>query len=498
MVEGLGASYLSFGVNAAIRLVVTPFYLARLGAELMGFQSFIRETINYLQVMDLGLGTGLTAIVAKDLQPGAEDSERDAVWRKLRAGGQLQLLLSAIAVLLSVLLACFIEVVAQGLPPEFVGMARVCTVLFGLTFALYLSSRVYKSLLIGKQLISANAVFSLLSAILGAAVGVVLVAQGWLLYGLAVASVLSASFYFVQVRWRSRRLGFQLRLLRGPVELEAMRELAGLSAWVLLASAGGLLSLHSARLVLGVTPSQGLAVVNTYALLVAVPTMIRLQANRISVIVRPGLTQLAHSQDGEERARLVGRLMVKVAALLGAIGFVGIWIVNGAFVQRWVGPEYYAGDEANFLAAVLFGLSVGTFSFKVLMEVRFDYRRRGIGFFLAGVVTVVMSVALAPRYGLEGVLFAGIIGELVTTLAWFAPTGLRWLTKADRLVRGSVSLFSVPIAVAALGVVAVRFLGPISATWPTILGTSIAIAGSAGFVGLLWLQSDLRRYFRWG
>ena len=493
-VEGLGGSYLSFVVNGAIRLVVTPFYLARLGPELMGFQSFIRETINYFQVMDLGIGTGLTAIVAKDFQPGSDISDREAVRLKLRAGAQLQLLLAVFAVVLSVVLASSLRFLAQGLPKEYLGMARVCTIAFGLTFAVYLGSRAYKSFLVGMQLIGQNALFSMISASLGAGIGVALVAQGWSLYGLAAASLFGAGFYLVQVRWRSQRLGMRLGVLERPLELAAMRDLAGLSAWVLLASAGALMSLHSARLILGIVPSQGMSVVNMYALLVTAPSLIRIQANRISVTVRPGLTQLAHSESGEDRAKQVGRLLVRVSALLGASAFLGIWLVNGAFVERWVGPEYYAGDLANLLVAILYGLSVSLFSFKVLMEVKFDYRRRGMGFFAAGILTAALSFVLVPFYGIEGVLVAAIVGEVVTGLAWFIPLGMRWLTRPGHSLRTLGSLISAPLVIVLAGALAAAMLGPVPSSWPGIIGASTGILVTTGSLGALWLRSDVREY----
>ncbi len=494
VVEGLSGSYLSFAVNAGLRLLVTPFYLSRLGAELMGFQSFIRETINYFQLMDVGIGTGLTAIVAKDFQPDGTDAEREEVRKKLRAGGQLQFLLALIAFVLSLLLAAGLELLAQGLPAEHLKMARICAIVFGLTFAVQLGSRAYKSFLVGTQQIGVNAVLNMFSALLGAGIGVVLVAKGWSLYGLAVASMVAAGFYFVQVRWRSRRLGMRLSILERPLEVRAMRDIAGLSGWILVASAGGLLSLHSARLILGILPAQGMTTVNMYALLMAAPSLIRIQANRVSVIVRPGLTQLAHGGDGERRARRVARLLVRISALLGAMAFLGVWQINGAFVIRWVGGQYYAGDGANLLAAVLTGLSVALFSFRVLMEVRFDYRKRGLGFLGAGIITVVLSLLLAPSQGIQGVLVAAILGELVVGALWFVPTGVRWIGETDHPLSTIGSMFWVPVAVLSIGVVVASRLEPVVATWPSIFLATVAILGTFGLVGSWWMWSDLREY----
>jgi hypothetical protein len=256
------------------------------------------------------------------------------------------------------------------------------------------------------------------------------------------------------------------------------------------------MSLNSARIILGMTPSQGMDSVNRLALLLAVPSIIRLQANRISVVVRPGLTQLANSEGGTDRAQRVSRLLVKVTGLLGAIAFAGVLLVNGPFVVRWVGSEFFAGDLENMLAATLVGLSIWVFGFKVLMEVRFAFKQRGIGFMIGGVVTVVASVALVADYGVAGALAAAILGEIVASAIWFVPSNMQWLLRRGARVRDAMSLVWLPVALVILSAVCAVKLSPIPASWGWIVVSSFLILIATGGSGLLWLGSDLSLYLR--
>jgi len=499
VVHGLTATYASFVVKAGTKLLVTPFYLAVLGPELMGFKSFIGETMAYFDLFDFGVGTGLTAIVAKDLQSGVSEDKKALVERQLRGGAQIQLLLAAVVILMTVLLAVFLDRFAQGLPRQYWTMARICTLLFGLNFAVYLSSRVYKSILVGKQLIAQNTLFSVAAGFFGTVVGVTLVWFGWSLYGVVIGVLCTALWFFVQSRIRVARMGIRLRPFRPPFEKRSLVKLAPLSGWILLASVGGLLSFNSARIILGVMPSQGMEAVNRYSLLLAVPVMIRLQANRIAVTVRPGLTQLVHSGGGEARGVEVARLLVKITGLLGAGAFVGILLVNGAFVTRWVGAEYYAGDTANLLLAALIGLSIWTFAFKVIAEIRFDFRRRGIGFFATGLITAAGSILLAPRYGISGVLAAAIVGECVASTIWFVPWGIRWVRWASRNPwADGGGLILVPALVVLAGFSLERwgsFVPPPS--WPGVLWTTAAVTVGLATAGVIWLRKDLACYLAW-
>ncbi|MEW6365166.1 MAG: hypothetical protein AB1714_11080 [Acidobacteriota bacterium] len=496
VVEGLGANCIKFAVNAAIRLLATPFYLARLGRELLGFNSFVRETLNYLQLMQLGLGPSVAAIVAKELQPGASEEQRQAVRRKARAGGQAQQVLALLALLLSVGLSLFVERLAQGLPRDALFMAKVCTVAFGVELALYLSSGVFSGLLVGRQLIGQNTLYASASAFLSAAVGVSLVALGWSLYGLAAAAIFSGAFLFLQLRWRALRAGITLDLLRGPVEWQAMGEVISLSGWMAMATVGALLSFQSSRVILGMIPGMGMSAVNQFSLLVAVPTLLRGQASQIAVQLRPGLTQLVH-RGADERSKAVARLLLRVMGMTSAVAFVGTWYLNGPFVTRWVGAEYYAGEKANLLVATLTAGAIWLFGFTVLLEVRFQFQRRGAILLAAGLVTVILSVLLAPTWGIQGVLAAAIAGELLVALPFAAAPSLAWLSPGNGMLSTAFSLVSVPCLMLSAAWGLSRLGIPRPESWADLVLGGAAIAGGGAVLGTAWLGRDLWRYRPW-
>ncbi len=89
VLEALGMNYVSMAIRTLIKFFLTPFLLTYLGPELMGFRSFVRGYLNYFQLTDLGVKGAISALVAKDFQPGAPLRRR--LLRTLRAGGQIQL-----------------------------------------------------------------------------------------------------------------------------------------------------------------------------------------------------------------------------------------------------------------------------------------------------------------------------------------------------------------------------------------------------------------------
>jgi O-antigen/teichoic acid export membrane protein len=496
LIEAVGVGYIVTVIKTPVRLLVTPFYLERLGKELLGFSSFIRETTDYLKLVDLGIPTALAAVVAKDLQPGCTQGEHLMVVRMLRAGAQMQSLVALLGVVAVVAFSYWLEYFAKGIPPEFLIMAKIVAIAEGVCWAQRFFSGVYSAVLIGQQRIAQNIAYDTCSWAIATLVGVVLVYFGYSLYGLCIASLVSTFFFFFQVRRRARKLGVVLQAVRPPIEWSLMRSLLRLSGWVFLAMIGGMLSYQTSRFVLGITPTLGMEAVNQYSLLVAVPLAIRAQANAIVTMARPGLTQLAHAANEEDaqRAKKVGFLLLRVIGLYAGATFVIIWAANGPFVTRWVGGEHYAGDLANFLVAVLAAVTVWTFGFKALLMVRFQFRRRGVALFAAGLVSLVVAVSLVRSVGLPGVLIGVIAGEILVAAPLVIPPVLSWFADDMRSIRLLWSVVWVPLLMVGVGLVGWTAVDWQPSTWLTIGCSVLAIGGYCAAVGFWWIWRDIRPY----
>jgi O-antigen/teichoic acid export membrane protein len=460
----------------------------------MGLRSFVTQALNYLQFTDLVGKTSMAAIVAKELQPDCSPQEKERIVKILRAGGQIQQLFAFVAFCLTVVLALKLGSFSQGLSLENLTMGQWCTVLFGLHFSLYLASGVYSGILTGKQLVGQTSLYNSIGNVIATCIGVYLVYIGWSLYGVATASVVSAVYIFIQYRWRTAKMGIRLYLFRGPIERDSMPRLLRLSGWILLASIGALLSFHSPHIVLGITPGLGMTSVNKFALLIAVPILLREQANRLSVILRPGLTQLYHSGVESTKIYNLALLLVRSTGIMAATAFVGILLINGSFVVRWVGAVYYAGDLANLMVAVLTALSIWTFGFKVLLEVRFDYRRRGVTLFSSGLVSVILALVLVRRFGLSGVLIAGMLAETLIILPFVVSRIISWLFRSQSWIGGVMKISWVPSLLILSGVLLSWKVSYRPSSWPAVILATLLIGSVCLFIGGIWLWPDLRHY----
>lgn len=494
VIEALGANYLSFAITALIKLFITPFFLGYLGPELMGFKSFIRELLCYFQLTGFGVKPGIAAIVSKEFQQGSSMHQEESLIKIIRAGGQFQQMIALIALLFSGALAVWLGFFSYGLSGENLAISRWCTIIYGLCLSLSISSGVYSGILTGSQLIAQSTLYNLFGNALTACIGALLVYVGWSLYGVASASLVSAAFVFFQLRWRTTKLGIRLRLFQPPLERDSMPRLFKLSGWIFLAFLGGLLSTQSSQIILGITPGLGMSAVNQFMLLVAVPYMLRHQTNRFSVILRPGLIQLYHSGVEPERMRRLASLVVRLTGVMAATSFVGIFLINGWFVMRWVGTQYYAGDQCNVLVAILIGLTIWTFGFKVLLEVRFKYRRRGLTFFASGLLTAGLALVLARRLGLPGVIIAGIISETLIIFPFIVYRVLSWLFYGKSWIRELIYISWLPLLLITLGILVRSNMTYQPSSWMEVIMSAFLVGSICMIAGGIWLWSDLRRY----
>jgi len=132
-----------------------------------------------------------------------------------------------------------------------------------------------------------------------------------------------------------------------------------------------------------------------------------------------GLAQLA--AEGQAR-RLRDALVVMVRVYLALAGSVACVIiaVNPAFVSQWVGPDMFAGPVANVLIATLaIAMSFGH-AIAVIPSVLGRRLAIGIATMVCGVLHLGLAWTLGWRFGVAGVVGAGVIshGVVFSALAW--------------------------------------------------------------------------------
>jgi O-antigen/teichoic acid export membrane protein len=196
-----------------------------------------------------------------------------------------------------------------------------------------------------------------------------------------------------------------------------------------------------------------------------------------------GLAQLsAEKQSQRLREALV--VMVRVyLALAGAVACV-IVAVNPAFVRQWVGADMFAGQVSNTLIASLaIAMSFGH-AVAVIPSVLGRRLAIGVATMVCGVLHLGLAWILGSRFGVAGVVGAGVIshGLVFSALAWKPFAQATGTTEFSLLsdVLAPWALRMGPMAILAVAVQ--QFVG----TPP--LAVTIAIGALVGAAVLLYMR----------
>jgi O-antigen/teichoic acid export membrane protein len=411
----------SWGVlagNIAYGLFVTPLIVGSLAPVRYGLWSFLNGLFAYSELLYFGLGSALVKFVAESHARGDRGRVNRLGSVVVTIYGTLGVLSLAVAVAISGLLP---RLIAGSLPIDVERSASIACVLLGVRLLTVFVGSAFSGLLAGHDR------FDVVNAVHAAALGARWVAVPLLLpsagdplvmlagitvavgIGEAVALAVLAYRFVPQLDVRPvRPAGPELALLYG----------FGLQSFFILLSAK--INSYTDTTVIGVM--LGAASVAFYALPLQLLEYGRMAIGGFAGVFLPRLTALATRGDRDG----LGAELVRASriAFFLAAWIVGTLVALGpAFLSLWIGPEF--GPPARW---VLIWLGVATGLHVLISTVPLAFyqalhllARPAIVFFVEAIANLVLSVVLAPRYGIAGVAFGTALPVPFISFALLPP-----------------------------------------------------------------------------
>ncbi len=471
-----------------IGLVLTPFLITSLGAERYGLWAVLGSVAGYFGLLDLGLGATFVRFLAEYAARG----ERRQVRQVMTIGFSFYLLLGA----LLWPMACWLAPVVVGflkLSPELGTLASQLFLLIYLYFFASSACGIFGALLSALGRMRVTSFVGLASQLVYSGTVVLLIQQGWGLHGVITA-------LYVQLIANAAVLALICRLYYGPLwtkpwhlDKALIRRLLTFGGWLQLNNLSGTVNQESDRFFIAgfvsvaqVTPYE---IANRLALLAKTLPMSFLGAL---------LPKAASLQDPKALNDLYVRGSRYLAvATLGLAGFI-VGIAN-LLVLVWMGREF--PGVPLIIGALVLTYAIHNLTGVATTVLRASGTPRYEAYYsIAGAsINLVVTFALAPRYGLLGILTGTAVGSILGSLymlwlfhrlrklAWWPTVGW-WLCRLSLCVAVAGS------AVGALGAsIPTELLVQRSIGLPILLGLGILYAGM--LFGLLsvarfWLPED--------
>lgn len=441
-------SYVRIGFAIAVGLWLVPYTLHRVGATNYGYWLASGELLAYAALSEFGVLTTLPWLIAEADGRG----DRDRIRSLLLNGGAAALLSAAACLLLSVILWFWLPVIVHMGPAQRSAvLGPVLIVAVGGVLATPL--RVFAGLLSGLQDVRFTGLVDLVSVVLNTVLTVILLRRGYGLYALAIANALPPLVVGLWNLLRARAIAPDV--LRGwhRPEWQGIRALfgEGLGTWL-----GGwgwrLISATDGLVLAALGDPRGvaaLAVTNKLAQALTQVSWVPCDSGLV------GLAHLAAEQQGRRVREAITVLMRVYLALSGSVACI-IIAANPAFVAKWVGANLYAGGTANALIAVVVIAMTFGHALAVVPSVLGQRIQIGYATLWSGALHVVMAFGLGFRFGIVGVLAAGVLshGVVFAMLAWRPfgrATGMRETALLADVLR-PWALRMVPLAALAFAV----------------------------------------------
>lgn len=172
-----------------------------------------------------------------------------------------------------------------------------------------------------------------------------------------------------------------------------------------------------------------------------------------------------------------------------------LWILFNPFITLWVGKDFLLGDSIVLLIVLNFimeGYQNISITFKDACGLFWQGKYRPVA---TAILNIVISLILAPRLGIAGVLLGTIISRLVTTW-WFEP----WMVYKYAFNMSSKKyfiryLFAITAVILIAGLIQIMSIPMSESTWLNLLIKAVfCISIPNGVFFLIFRTSDEFKY----
>lgn len=456
------------GARLIAGLLLTPFMIRELGVALYGAWVMIQQALGWVSLTDMRpMGTlKFTLGVEQHIADGARKR------RQVGAAVRLWVLTLPLTITAGTLMAVFAPDLLS-LPSEATDAVRaaVAIAIIGL-----LTDRVVglpASVLRGVNLDFKGAVPGTLVILGGAGLTAAALRAGLGLAGVATAAVvttlIASAVRLVVARRHVDWLGVEK-----PTRAE-FRKFYRLSIWLMAGGLSTLLFLSSDLLIIGLIIGPAAAAV--YA---TTGIALRIIAEPLTQLLTSGNAGLAGLCGREEWERVAAIRRELWLAALGSMTVAGVTVIlmNGPFLDRWIGDGMHAGVGVT-ATLVLLAIQVQLVRVEcVIADAMMLVREKTLHLLIAGVLGAVIGALLTPGFSLGGMAAGTVLGRMWALLA--LPRSMRirlgetW--PADNRV---IVVSGVLLLAATWGAQHMPAL-----SWP---GLVIASAAATAVAALLWI-----------
>ncbi|MBW4697673.1 MAG: oligosaccharide flippase family protein [Aphanocapsa lilacina HA4352-LM1] len=471
-----------------IGLALAPYAIGILGSEAYGLWAVLSSAVAYIALLDLGLGTACIQAVATYTARGELARVRQVITAGVLFFVLAGLVLSPLAVACAPVLMGWLKLS----PALVMEGSRLFVLVYVCAFAASVAS-VLAALLAGLEKMRIGALLQVASQV-GGATSAALLLPRFGLWAMAFGLCMYLALYLVGLYLSTRRLFGPV--FTNPLRLEkaVLKPLLGFGGWMQVNNTAAIVNLEADRLL--IAGFVNVASVTAYE----VANKMALLARALPLTLLSALLPSAAAVAASDPDRL-DQIYVRTSRFLALATFaLGGFIAGAAapLARVWIGRDFAWVPAMTALLVVSYAVNnltgPGTTLLRALGRPRYEsyYALTGAA------LNVGITLALAPRFGLAGILGGTALGSLIGSLLFL------WLYHCDRKLGWWIALGSwlwrvvlpTGVSAATLAVVVTWLPG----VWfaERLGGMAVLAALLTVYVGILLALLRLVRFFEPG
>lgn len=399
---------MSLGLNILVGFFLMPFVIHNLGDRMYGFWTLIGTFLGYYGLIDFGLTSAVNRYIAGAIGKGDKETCNDVFNTALI----LFTVLGGIILVLTLIIAAVAGFFWER--PEDITLFRQVMFILGVNTAINFPARVFRGVLTSQlrfDIISSIQVFTLL---LRSALVVIVLKLGYGILAMAIVSFIvnipDTGFLIV---YAFKKLSF-LEFNHRHCKADTAKMLFSYSSITFISQIADQMRFNLDSLV--ITAFINLNAVTHYK--IASELMHYFISFMISFM---GVFQPVFSRlDGENKQAAIHSTFffaTKLSIYISAFMAFGLICWGNSFIIRWVGPEYQ--DAFPCLVLLVAG---GVCALSQMPTVNLLYgisKHRFFALFnsLEAICNLLLSILLAPKYGIVGVAFGTFLPMVIVKLA---------------------------------------------------------------------------------
>ena len=413
-VRNVSATWLSLVIHALVGFFLSPFILHRLGDAAFSVWVLVFSLTGYFGLLDLGIRSSIVRYVAKFRAVGDDDQ----LGRFLTTSFAFYLTVALAVLVLTAVGSVYLPALFR-IPPELLRTARSLFWLAGLSVALTFPLSVFAGVMEGLQKFSHVQLTFMFATILRGLAVIIALSQGGGLLALAAITIGTNMFGYVILMWMVYQ-SLPLRLILRRPDPHVLRKMASYGAFAFLILIAERLRFQSDAIVIAAFLSS--TAITFYSVASRLVEYSTYAVRSVAQIVTPMSSQL-HATGDRSRLRLLLIAGNRACALIVFPLAVILVVCGRSIIEVWVGARYVSSYSILVLLIVPKSLYLAqSTSTRILLGMG-RHRTLASVLLLEGVVNVVLSFLLAPRFGLIGVAW-GTAVPLACTSLLFLPRHL--------------------------------------------------------------------------